>query len=141
MSVCQSGYCVATFAVKVKVSAVSNKPQPAPTESSILEEERGDPSGEWAIETGVFQRALDMDHVETLSKGLSLADDPEEPKRAPKEAPVEKDSSHGSAENHPYEQVTGPRPDSTATQKRRSLDDMRRLSEEIRAARKPVTKA
>jgi hypothetical protein len=120
---------------------VSNKPQPAPTESSNPEEERGDASGEWAIATGVFERALDRDHVDALSKGLSLAEEPEAPARAPKQAPVEKDSSRGSAESHPYDQVTGMHPDSTATQRRRSLDDMRRLSEEIRAARKPRTKS
>lgn len=120
---------------------MSNKPQPAPTETPDQDDERGDPSGEWAIATGVFQRALDKDHVDALSKGLSLADEPDAPKKALRPAPVEKDSSQGTAESHPYDQVTGAQPDSTAKQKRRSLDDMRRLSEEIRAARKPRTKS
>jgi hypothetical protein len=116
---------------------VSKKPPPTPTEDSLPEEDRGDPSGEWAITTGVFQRALDVEHVETLSKGLSLADEP----NAPRKAPGEKPSSEGAPESDPYNRVTATQPDSTGTQKRRSLDDMRRLSEEIKAGKNSGSKS
>jgi hypothetical protein len=114
---------------------LEKKPLQTPTEDSVLEdsvpEDRGDPSGEWAIATGVFQRALDMEHVETLSKGLSLADEAD----SPPSAPVDRASSEGAPHSDPYNHATATHPGSTTTQKRRSLDDMRRLSEEIKAAK------
>ena len=113
------------------------KPPQTPKDSSVLEERGGDPSGEWATETGVFTRSLDSEYAETLSKGLSLADEA----KAPKEAAGERASSAGVPESDPYNQVTAPQPGSSARQKRRSLDDMRRLSEEIKAAKNWGTKS
>jgi len=114
------------------------KPQQTPKDNSLLEEERdGDPSGEWATETGVFTRTADLEYAETLSNGLSLADEP----NAPMEAPGARASSVGASESDPYNQVTATQPSSSARQKRRSLDDMRRLSEEIKAAKNSRTKS
>ena len=115
---------------------METKPQKTSAEESVPEE-RGDPTGEWAVATGVFQRALDMEHVETLSKGLSLADEPDPPARAM----VDEASSEGASHSDPYNQETAIQPGSTAKQKRRSLDDMRRLSEEIKAAKNSGSKS
>jgi hypothetical protein len=122
----------------VEVVCAMAKPQQTPTDRSVLEKERGgDPSGEWATETGVFNRTLDIEYAETLSKGLSLADEANAPKKAPDEGAC----SLGAPESDPYNQVTATQPGSSARQKRRSLDDMRRLSEEIKAAKNWGTKS
>jgi hypothetical protein len=113
------------------------KPEQTPKDCSVLEERGGDPSGEWATETGVFTRTLDKEYVETLSQGLSLAEEA----KAPKEATGERASSAGAPESDPYNQGTAPQPGSSAGQKRRSLDDMRRLGEEIKAAKNWGTKS
>jgi hypothetical protein len=89
-----------------------SKPQQTPKDTPVREEERGgDPSGEWAIETGVFNRTADIEYAETLSKGLSLADEV----KAPKKAPDERASSVGAPVSDPYNQVTATQPGSCPT--------------------------
>lgn len=113
------------------------KPPQMPSERLAPQQDRdGDASGEWAIETGVFSRTADMEYAETLSKGLSLAEEP----KAPPEAPGKGASRAAAPDNNPYDQASAPQPGSSARQKRRSLDDMRRLSEEIKAAKNWGTK-
>ena len=74
-------------------------------------------TGEWRARTGVH-RPIDTGLLRTLDG----APDAEEPKQEP-------------GEDDPYNRTMPPLLDPTVKQKRRSLDDMRRLSEEIKAGK------
>lgn len=95
------------------------KPLRSPTEPSALDD-GVDLSEEWAFSTGAFKRDMSTDSVESLSKGLSLAE--------------------GVVARDPYNQAPAKPQDSSASTKRRSLDDMRQLSDEIKAAGRDRTR-
>ena len=97
-------------------------PKPAspvvlPTGRAVVNE-RGRQVWEWLSDTGTFRREIDTERLKALGVDLSCGDQSGEP---------------GAGAN-PYDQSStaadAPPPD----RKRRSLDDMRRLSEEIKAA-------
>ncbi len=85
----------------------------------IAFDDRGKAVWEWRTETGNFKSDIDTQTVRALqdSTDVKLG-----------EAPPAQPSS-----NDPYSTADGPRP--TGTRPRRTLDDMRKLSEEIKRSR------
>lgn len=89
---------------------------------------RGQAFWEWEISPGVFTRDPDTDPIAALDAESPLSlEEPSDTARA-KFAP-----GKASAPGDPRNQVTAPSP--SAATPRKSLDDLRRLSEEIKRAR------
>ena len=83
--------------------------------------ERGTQTWEWFTQTGATLREIDTARLEALCEGVSCSDG----------------RRKGDSGFDPYNQATSPQDDPTKP-KRRSLDDMRRLNEEIKAAQGTV---
>jgi hypothetical protein len=89
-----------------------------PKSGRVAYDERGQPVWEWCVDTGVFSRDVDTVQVKKLQEDASV-------KLAPTSAP--------SVEGFdPYSRDTG---GSSPQKPRRTLDDMRKLSEEIKKNR------
>ena len=100
---------------------MSKKSDPEAPSGRIAFDARGNAVWEWRTETGDFKSDVDTQTVKALQDDtdgkLGVAPTP---------------TPNGQAVNHdPYSTVDAPR----APQKRRTLDDMRKLSEEIKRAR------
>ncbi len=80
---------------------------------------RGNATWEWRDATGTFHRAVDTQRLKALGADLSFEGDP---------------ASNDALTHDPYNRSPLARPDELRP-RRRSLDDLRRLSEEIKAAR------
>lgn len=102
---------------------MSKKFDPDAPSGRIAFDARGNAVWEWRTETGDFKADVDTRTVKALQEDtsgkLGVA-----PAPTPNTPPVSHD---------PYSRADAPR----APQKRRTLDDMRKLSEEIKRARGP----
>jgi hypothetical protein len=85
--------------------------------------DRGNAVWEWRTETGTFKSDIDTQQVKALTDatGVKLG--------GPETFPP----GHSPGSHNPYSTVDGPR---EAKNPRRTLDDMRKLSEQIKRARK-----
>ena len=104
--------------------SMSKKFDPQAPSGRIAFDARGNAVWQWRTETGEFKSDVDTQTVRALQEGtnatLGVAPTPVANKPA---------TSH----HDPYSTADAPR----APQKRRTLDDMRKLSEEIKRARDP----
>ena len=100
---------------------MSKKSDPHAPSGRIAFDERGNAVWEWRTETGDFRSDVDTQTVKALQEDTSgkLG-------MAPTPTPASPTVNHD-----PYSRADAPRP----PQKRRTLDDMRKLSEEIKRAR------
>jgi len=96
---------------------MSRKPQKLT--GRAIRDERGTSSWEWLTDTGTAIRELDTARLKTLSEGVSCSEGP----------------GQSIPEFDPYNQSTSAQGEPTKP-KRRSLDDMRCLNEQIKAAQK-----
>jgi hypothetical protein len=81
---------------------------------------------EWRTETGTFKPDIDTQEVKALTEAADV-----KLGTAPEVFPP----GHSPGSHNPYSTVDGPRDTNTKTP-RRTLDDMRKLSEQIKRARK-----
>ena len=96
-----------------------NTRKPRKPSGRIAFDERGNATWEWQGETGQFDRDIDTQRLKTLGSDLSC----------------DGDELHDPAPPHdPYNSSALPA-DAQPRPRKRSLDDLRRLSEEIKAAR------
>src|SRR5689334_16030269 len=88
----------------------------------IASDDRGNSTWEWRLDTGTFSRKIDTQRLKVWLKEmcgeLACADE------------------RSVAGHDPYNNKTQDSPAKSSEKRKRSLDDMRRLSEEIKAARK-----
>jgi hypothetical protein len=91
--------------------------EPDPKSGRVAFDERGIPTWEWRIDTGTFSREIDTQRLRQLQEevAVTLADEPV--------------PSSGA---DPYSLAAPVAPQKT----RRTLDDMRKLSEEIKLRRR-----
>ena len=93
--------------------------KPRKPSGRIAFDERGNATWEWQGETGQFDRDIDTQRLKTIGSDLSC----------------DGDELHDPASPHdPYNRSTLPA-DGRSLQRKRTLDDLRKLSEEIKAAR------
>lgn len=93
--------------------------KPRKSSGRVAFDEQGNATWEWLSETGRFIRDIDTQKLKTIAADLSCDGSP-----APSHAPPD----------DPYNRSTLPSRNQRHA-KKRTLDDMRRLSDEIKAAR------
>jgi hypothetical protein len=100
--------------------------KPDPQSGRVAYDDRGQPVWEWRVDTGVFSRDVDTKQVRQIQEEAlaKLQDAPQPPPRSVGFDPY----STAVAKEQP---VKPPQPPKT----RRTLDDMRKLSEEIKRKR------
>ncbi len=104
---------------------------PDPKSGRVAYDERGQPVWEWRVDTGVFSRDVDTKQMRRIQEdaAVKLRDAPAQSRRSvgfdPYSTAVAKEPAPA------QEQPLKPQPPKT----RRTLDDMRRLSEEIKRNR------
>src|SRR5690348_16155229 len=96
---------------------MSKKPQKLT--GRAVRDERGTSTWEWFTETGAAVREIDTARLKSLCEGVSCSDS------------LSEDPRKCAPRFDPYNQTTSAQDDPTKP-KRRSLDDMRRLNEEIK---------
>jgi hypothetical protein len=100
---------------------MSKKFDPQTPSGRIAFDDRGNAVWQWRTESGDFKSDVDTQTVKALQEDTSV-----KLGVAPPPAPNSQTVNHD-----PYSNADAPR----ATQKRRTLDDMRKLSEDIKRAR------
>jgi hypothetical protein len=100
---------------------MSKKSDPEAPSGRITFDARGNAVWQWRTQSGDFKSDVDTQTVKALQEGTDVKLDV-----APTPTPNSQTVNHD-----PYSTADGPR----AAQKRRTLDDMRKLSEEIKRAR------
>lgn len=87
---------------------------PDPQSGRVVFNDRGSPEWEWRLDTGTFSREIDTQRLKQLQEeaAMALQDKPVQPPGC-----------------DPYSTTASPAPQKTP---RRTLDDMRKLSEEIK---------
>jgi hypothetical protein len=103
--------------------------KPDPQSGRVADDDRGQPVREWRVDTGVFSRDDDTTQVRQIQEEASakLRDAPPPP---PSRSAGFNPYNTAVAKEQP---VMPPQPPKT----RRTLDDMRKLSEEIKKNRQP----
>lgn len=89
----------------------------------IAFDDRGNAVWEWRTDTGTFRSDIDTQQVKALQEATDVK------LGTPETYPP----GHSPGSHNPYSSVDGPRESKV---RRRTLDDMRKLSEEIKRARK-----
>jgi hypothetical protein len=107
--------------------------KPDPQSGRVAYDERGQPVWEWRVDTGVFSRDVDTKQVRQIQEEASakLQDAPPQP--PPRSAGFNPYNTAVAKEQPVKPQPPKPQPPKT----RRTLDDMRKLSEEIKKNRQP----
>ncbi len=102
--------------------------KPEPQSGRVAYDDRGQPVWEWRVDTGVFSRDVDTKQVRQIQEAASakLQDVP-----SPRSVGFDPYSTAVAKEPPPQPQPSKPQPPKT----RRTLDDMRQLSEEIKRNR------
>ena len=93
--------------------------KPRKPSGRVAFDERGNATWEWQSESGRFRRDIDSERLRKIGSDLICGED-----HLPDPAPP----------HDPYNRATLPA-DGQSRPKKRTLDDLRRLSEEIKAAR------
>jgi hypothetical protein len=105
--------------------------KPDPQSGRVAYDERGQPVWEWRVDTGVFSRDVDTKQMRQIQEEVSvkLQDTPVPSRRSVGFDPYS--TAVGKEPPPPKEEPLKPQPPKT----RRTLDDMRKLSEEIKKNR------